>query len=115
ALVNAPGRSRLKADAHHNELVSTQTSDEIGSSERGFEDARGRDERLVSVLVTQLVVDALHPIEVDKGEGHRVAVALGKLQLLVPDGDEAVPVVEARQGIRQRNASQRGHDTMAFA
>ena len=73
-----PSREHIGVDAirrrvQEDELVATETSDEL-VGERGGQSFGGRPEHLVTSLMSDPVVDDLEPIEVDEQDDDRIAV-----------------------------------------
>src|SRR4030095_3257885 len=84
------------------ELVAAHPRQDVGLAEGLVEDLRELRKRPVARRVTELVVDALHIVEVDEQDDHVAALALRDARVLLAERQQTAPVVEAREIVAQR-------------
>src|SRR4029077_16550903 len=86
-------------------LVAAGSSDHVRLSKRGGQDLTELEQRLVTHRVTEGVVDALEPIEVDQQEVHRALLPASDFAHVGRECSEAATVVDVRERVDQRQLS----------
>ncbi len=99
----ALGDGRVEHQRH--ELVSTQARHDVAGAERFAQDLGRVDQRAVAFVVPELVVDLLHPVQIDEEEQRAPGFALREPQLLPAELHEPAAIVQAREIVSDRLAT----------
>src|SRR4030095_7895623 len=89
----APRLGRLYEE--HRELVAAPTADDVDAPRVLQEEVRHHAEGVIPGPMTQLVVDALEPVEVEQDDGQRMVETAEARGLFLEAGGEEPPGVEA--------------------
>src|SRR5665647_1328012 len=94
-------RLRLVLDQHH-ELVAAGTRHHIGFADRAAKHGGDVAQSLVSLAVAEAVVDVLEAVQVEEQHVEAGLVTPGAAHGVLAEGEQAAPVVQAGQVVRQR-------------
>ena len=86
----------------HGELVAADARDGVDAPEAAAEALGDLDQELIAVVVPEVVVDQLEPVEVEEQHRGELAPARGALERLLEPVHEQHPVRQARQLVVKR-------------
>ena len=92
--------SRIGTRDQQGKFVATEAGHDIGAADRCGDGARHQPQYPVAALVTAAVVDALEVVQVDVGQGDRLAITRREIETTLELLEKRPPVEDAGQRVR---------------